>query len=252
MTSTPRGPAAPLAARVEAHLARLRARFSLHDEVVTIPGTDRSVTITRPSDTDALLDQASGDPEQNLPYWAELWPSGIALAAAIYAFPEAVREQSTLELGSGLGLTAIAALEAGADLLATDYAEESLILTRANSLRHIGREPRTLRMNWRDPDPALLDGHPDGYTVVLAADVLYERRDIAPLLDLFDRIVAPGGLLWLAEPGRPPASIFLESASRQGWTFTTSTSRGPWPDPADSEVVARVHQMRRRKSGESS
>jgi predicted nicotinamide N-methyase len=248
VTSTPRGPAAPVAVRVEAHLERLRARLALQDEVVTIPGTERAVTITRPSDTDALLDQASGDPEQNLPYWAELWPSGIALAAAITAQPEAVRGRPVLELGSGLGLTAIAALEAGADLLATDYAEESLILTRANSLRNTGREPRTLRMNWRDPDPALLDDYPAGYPVVLAADVLYERRDIAPLLDLFDRIVAPGGLLWLAEPGRPPASIFLESASRQGWTFTTSTSRGPWPDPSDSEVVARVHQMRRRES----
>jgi predicted nicotinamide N-methyase len=237
--------------RVEAHLERLRSRLTLHDDVVTIPGTDRAVTITRPSDTDALLDLASGDPEQNLPYWAELWPSGIALAAAIHEHPESVRGQPVLELGSGLGLTAIAALDAGADLLATDYAEESLTLTRANSLRNTGREPRTLRMNWRDPDPALLDGHPNGFPVVLAADVLYERRDIAPLLALFNRIVAPGGLLWLAEPGRPPASIFLETASRQGWTFSTSTSRGPWPDPADSEVVARVHQMRRRESGEN-
>ena len=24
--------------------------------------------------------RAAGDPEQNLPYWAEIWPSGIALA----------------------------------------------------------------------------------------------------------------------------------------------------------------------------
>jgi hypothetical protein len=81
---------------------------------------------------------------------------------------------------------------------------------------------------------------------VLAADVLYERRDIEPLLELFDRIVAPDGVLWLAEPGRPPASIFLESASRQGWSFSTSTWRGPWPDPNDADVVARVHQLRRR------
>jgi predicted nicotinamide N-methyase len=232
--------------RVDAHLDRLRPHLALHDEQVTIPGTGRVAQVTRPSDTDALLDQASGDPEQNLPYWSELWPSGLALAAAILEQPELVRGLPVLELGTGLGITAIAALDAGANLLVTDYAPESLVLACANALRNTGLEPRTLQMNWRDPDPALLDGQPGGFPVVLAADVLYERRDIQPLLDLFGRIVAPDGLLWLAEPGRPPASIFLETASRQGWTFTTSTCRGPWPDPSDQDVVARVHQLRRK------
>jgi predicted nicotinamide N-methyase len=230
----------------EDDLDDLRARLTLHDETVAIPGSNRILTITRPSDTDALLDQAAGDPEQNLPYWSELWPSGIALAAAILEQPDLVRSLPVLELGTGLGLTAIAALEAGADLIVTDYSPESLVLASANARRNTGREPRTVQMNWRDPDQALLDEFPDGFPVVLAADVLYERRDIQPLLSLFDRLVALGGLLWLAEPGRPPASIFLETASRQGWTFDTTTSRGPWPDPKDEDVIARVHQMRRR------
>ena len=230
----------------EDDLDDLRARLILHDETVDIPGSNRILTITRPSDTDALLDQAAGDPEQNLPYWSELWPSGIALAAAILEQPDLVRSLPVLELGTGLGITAIAALEAGADLIVTDYSPESLVLASANSRRNTGREPRTVQMNWRDPDQALLDEFPDGFPVVLAADVLYERRDIQPLLSLFDRLVALGGLLWLAEPGRPPASIFLETASRQGWTFDTTTSRGPWPDPKDEDVIARVHQMRRR------
>lgn len=230
----------------ETLLAGLRARFALHDEVVSIPGTDHSVLITRPSDTGALLDQAADDPEQNLPYWSELWPSGIALAAAIAQQPDLVRGLPVLELGTGLGITAIAALKAGADLIVTDYSPESLVLAAVNTRRNGGRSARAVQMNWRDPDQALLDEFPGGFPVVLAADVLYERRDIQPLLSLFNRIVAPGGLLWLAEPGRPPASIFLEGASRQGWTFSTTTCNGPWPDPKDQDVIARVHQMRRR------
>lgn len=240
----------PIDARIAGYLTQLRASIDLRDDQVTIPGSDVSLLVTRPADTDALLNLAAGDPEQNLPYWAELWPSGIALAAAIIADPDMVRGKPVLELGCGVGITAAIALAAGADLLATDYAPESLLLTRITALRHGGVEPNTMQLNWRQPAAELLASHPTGYPVVLAADVLYERRDIQPLLDLFDRIVAPGGVLWLAEPGRPPASIFLETASRQGWSFTSSTWAGPWPDPGDADVVARVHQLRRRSGRE--
>ncbi len=241
----------PSAGRIAALLAELPSDLELQDDQVLIPGSDISLTVTRPVDTDDLLDRAADDPEQNLPYWAELWPSGIALAAEILANPAIVAGQDVLELGSGLGITAAVAVDAGANLLATDYSAESLVLTRLTSQRHAGTEPDTLQVNWRNPDERLLAAHPEGYPVVLAADVLYERRDIEPLLDLFDRVVAPDGVLWLAEPGRPPASIFLESANRAGWQLTTTTWRGPWPDPNDHEVVARVHQLRRKKATDS-
>jgi len=235
------------AARIAKYRTQLEATIELRDDVVTIPGSDVSLLVTRPADTDALLNQTVDDPEQNLPYWAELWPSGIALAAAIVECPDIVRGKDVLELGCGVGITAAIALAAGANLLATDYSWESLALTKITCLRYTGIEPRIMHLNWRQPTADLLKGHPQGYPVVLAADVLYERRDIDPLLDLFDRIVAPEGELWLAEPGRPPASIFLESASRQGWSCSTAAWNGPWPDPADVDVVARVHQLRRRR-----
>jgi predicted nicotinamide N-methyase len=212
--------------------------------------------VVRPADIDALLDQVVDDPEQNLPYWTELWPSGIALAAAIAGEPELVRGTPALELGCGIGITAAIALEAGADLIATDYAPESLILTRVNCLQHTGREPRTLQMNWRDPGDALLEtlcaDAPEGFPVVLAADVLYERRDIGPLLNLVEQIVAPGGMLWLAEPGRVPATKFLDEASQRGWTWGSRNWHGPWPDRGDEAVVARVHQLRREQSRDAS
>jgi len=244
--TSPGNDQAAIAARIDDYLAQLRTTIDLRDDQVTIPGADVSLLVTRPADTDALLDGAADDPEQNLPYWSELWPSGIALAAAILQDPEFVRRKPVLELGSGVGITAAIALAAGAEVLATDYSPESLLLTRITALRHCGREPQTMRVNWRQPAADLLGAHPVGYPVVLAADVLYERRDIQPLLDLFDRTVAPDGLLWLAEPGRPPASIFLETASRQGWSFSSATWHGPWPDAGDADVIARVHQLRRR------
>lgn len=195
----------------------------------------------QPATFDRLLTAAARDPEQNLPYWATLWPSGIALADAILGQPDLVRGKRVLELGCGLGSTAIGALAGGADLLVTDYAPESLLLCRANTLLNIGVEPHTLQLNWRDPSPVLLAQAP--FPMVLAADVLYEGRDVEPLWALLDQILLPGGILWLAEPGRPPAQRFVQVAKLAGWHDDLIEHPGPWPDPDDVGVVVRLHKL---------
>jgi predicted nicotinamide N-methyase len=219
----------------------------LVDEEVILPRGQRALTITRPTDLDFLLDQVAGDPEQNLPYWSEIWPSGIALADAILQQPELLRGQRTLELGCGLGITAIAALTADVDLTVTDYAAEALALCRVNALRNADREPATLQMNWRSPGVAVLDAIGAGFPVVLAADVLYEERDIEPLRQLLETLVAPDGFLWLAEPGRPVARRFLDAVTASGWQVKSETHHGPWPDPKDDGVIVGLHQLRRSK-----
>jgi len=230
-------------ARIAELEAQVRAIGSTIEERIAIPGTDCSVTITRPADIDALLEHATDDPEQNLPYWAELWPSGIALAAAIAREPEVVRGHRVLEFGSGAGITAAIAMDAGADLIAIDYAIEALLLTRLTCRRHTGREPETHRLNWRSPLPDTMLVPAGGFPVVLGADVLYERRDISPLLDLIERIVAADGVLWLAEPGRPPAATFLEKAHERGWSIRSTSCTGPWPDESDAGVIVQLHLL---------
>jgi predicted nicotinamide N-methyase len=214
---------------------------------VDLPGTTESLLISRPVDYDQLIDDAAADPEQNLPYWAELWPSGVALAAKIARDPAIVQGRRVLELGCGLGVTAIAALRAGADLLVTDYSPEALALCSLNALEQAGTRPKTLRVNWREPGPRLQDAG-EGFPVVLAADVLYERRDVDPLVALVERVVTPYGELWLAEPGRPPAARFLESIGTRGWIDESEQCSGPWPDPEDNRkgIVVMIHRLRRR------
>jgi predicted nicotinamide N-methyase len=242
---------APVDGRIAARLTELWEAIepvgALTEIELTLALDERTrvLPVVMPTDLDALLDRAAADPEQHLPYWAEIWPSGIALAAAVLRQPELVAGRRVLELGSGLGVTASAALLAGAALVAADYSPESLRLCRYNALRNAGREPETIELNWRAPELARLDPTGEGYPVVLAADVLYEGRDVEPLLGLVERLVAPGGLLWLAEPGRPPARRFLELARTAGWIGVSETDEGPWPDPADAGVVVGVHQLRR-------
>lgn len=212
---------------------------------VPLPLTETSVTVTYPTDTDLLLDHVSGDAEQNLPYWAEIWPSGIALATAIDQKPGRVRNLNILELGCGMGITASVAVQRGAHLTVTDYAAEALTLTRLTTRRHTGREPeRVHQLNWRAGKVTeVLENAP--FDVVLAADVLYERRDIEPLLRAVETLVKPSGALWLAEPGRKPATIFLNLLQQRGWMQETAHWDGPWPDPKDADVIVHSHWLMR-------
>jgi predicted nicotinamide N-methyase len=107
-----------------------------------------------------------------------------------------------LELGAGLGLPSLAAALGGADVLATDWADDAVALLRANAERN-GIVLRAERVRWDEPE-LLLRGAP--WDLVLGADLLYESRNASQLLEL---LPALGADVMLAEPGRPFAQSFL-------------------------------------------
>jgi predicted nicotinamide N-methyase len=174
-------------------------RTPLIDETVELAG--HRLTIRRPPSADALIDEEAFADDEFLPYWAELWPSGVALARVVAGLD--LTGKRVVELGAGLGLPSLAAALAGADVLATDWAEDAVELLRENAARNALRL-RVERVRWDEPEPLLGEAPWD---VVLGADLLYERRNADQLLDLLPRL---GSEILLAEPGRPFAASFLE------------------------------------------
>ena len=173
----------------------------LVEEVVAIAGHD--LVLLRPRDAEALLDEAAFEHEEFLPYWAELWPSALALARMVAA--RALHGARTLELGCGLGLPSLAAALAGGRVLATDWSPDAVAMTARNAERN-GLFMDTLVCSWSEPEPLLERGPWD---LVLASDVLYEARNGEALAPLLPRLLAPHGEVWLADPGRPAAERFL-------------------------------------------
>jgi len=129
-----------------------------------------------------------------LPYWAELWPAAHALAAAL---PD-VSGLRVVELGCGLGLPSLTAAARGAHVTASDWADAAVELIGANAARN-ALAVAAERRDWREPWAARFD-------LVLAADVLYERRNVEPLAARLSEL-APRALLGLA--GRPYEGTFL-------------------------------------------
>jgi predicted nicotinamide N-methyase len=173
--------------------------LNLVEETVDVGGL--ALSILRPRQADALLSEEAFEHEEFLPYWAELWPSGIALARVVRR--REVEGLRVLELGCGLALPSIVAALGGARVLATDWSPEGLEVAAANAARNRA-DVETALVSWAGPEP-LVRAAP--WDLVLGADLLYEQRNVDQLLRLLPRL---GGEILLAEPGRSPAQRFFE------------------------------------------
>ena len=178
-----------------------------------------------------------------MPYWATPWPSGLALAEVALARRERLAGRRVLELGCGLGTTATALAECGSNALGVDCFAEALAYARYNVARNTDRTLRTLLLDWRTEAGVrwLTSQRAD---IVLAADVLYEAEDIAPLLALGERVLGRGSELWLAEPGRATSRRFVDRALEAGWRSDETVVQREWPAVVGSAAV-RVHLFTR-------
>jgi predicted nicotinamide N-methyase len=199
------------------------------EELIPLPVGE--VALTRPRDAEALLSEEQFEHEEFLPYWAELWSSGVALAHEVAS--RSLRGAPVLELGCGLGLPSIAAALAGGRVLATDWSPEAVRATAANARRN-GVRLETAVVRWGAPD-AILDRAP--WRWVLASDVLYEPRNVDQLLGLLPRLVDETGEVLIADPGRVPAERFLERAP-SAWRIRSR--------PSPRAARTRIHRLRLR------
>ncbi len=194
---------------------------------VELPGG--ALSLLQPEEWADLPDDGAVEWAPLAPYWSVLWRSGVALARELD--PARVAGLRVVELGCGLGVPSLAAARAGAEVLATDASAEALALLGRNA-RENEFELQTAVVDWRRPDDLVRRGP---FDLVLAADVLYERSAVAQLLALLPRLSPQA---WIADPGRPAAEAFLESA-RARWEVTTQL-RGARPNPPPARPAVRT------------
>lgn len=128
------------------------------------------------------------------PFWAFAWAGGQALARYVLDHPEAVRGKSVMDVASGSGLVAIAAMKAGAaSALAIDidaFASHAAILNA---------ELNGVAVEVSDADPV---GRPTEADVILVGDLFYDR-DLAPrVLAWLIAMQAEGKTVLIGDPGR--------------------------------------------------
>ncbi|HEV2972098.1 MAG TPA: methyltransferase domain-containing protein [Pirellulales bacterium] len=187
--------------------AALNRRFDVVSTIVEIGG--KRFEILRPFSADDLISEAEFNRDERLPYWAEFWPSSIALAQRLVS--ESGQGRSLLEFGCGTGLVATVAASVGFDVTATDYYADALEFAQLNALRNRAAISATRHVDWRDFPEDL-----GRFDVVVASDVLYERPNAAFVAAAFAATLKPNGLGILADPQRQNAAAFPVECRRRG------------------------------------
>lgn len=130
------------------------------------------------------------------PYWAFVWGGGLALARHLLDRPEVVAGRRVLDLGSGSGLVAMAAMKAGAaSVRAVDVDPRAAVATGLNAALN-GVEVEAVTVD-------LLDGPaPEGIDVVLVGDLFYEAGLAVRTLGFLRRCRSAGLAVLIGDPGR--------------------------------------------------
>ncbi len=213
--------------------SRLRGRTELAASNIEVGG--KTYCIFHPAVADALIDEPEFDRDERLPYWAELWPSAIAIARYLAGRPLSGRQ--VVELGCGVGLPAVVALDRGAEVLATDHYDAALDFVAHNARTNAGREPGTMLLDWHAPPVEA----PGGFDLVLAADVLYERRNVPSLAALIPVLLAPEGEVLLADPRRKDTPVFVGALADGGFRHSVE---GVTVEQGGREIEVLLHTLR--------
>ena len=174
-----------------------------------------------PADWEQLRHEEGGA-GRPVPYWARPWPSGVALAGRAERRPAARRSRRCSSSAAGSRCRASSPRARARDVLATDGATDAVAFA-AHVLALNEVEGEVALADWSEHGDALVERGP--LDLVLAADVLYTSANVEVALRLFPRLVAPTGMLRLADPNRAGAQGFL-SAARASFHLATRARDG--------------------------
>jgi predicted nicotinamide N-methyase len=150
------------------------------------------------------LEQKKMDMATPFPYWAQVWPSAIALTEYIATHPELVQDKNVLELAAGLGLPSMLAANFAKSIICSDYLPETIGYinesAKANQFSNVTAQlldwnllPKNLKPN-----------------ALLLSDINYEPAAFETLLKVLIRFKENGSCIILSTPQRLMAKPFIE------------------------------------------
>lgn len=145
------------------------------------------------------------DPATAFPFWAQIWPSALALASFLKEEQGLIKDKKVLELGAGIGLPSFAVAELASEMTISDHAPGAVALIKKNiqylGLQHIS----ALLLDWNHlPEDICAE-------TVLLSDVNYAPGQFDALLALIRKFTEQGSTIVLATPQRITITPFAEA-----------------------------------------
>lgn len=128
------------------------------------------------------------------PFWAFAWAGGQGLARYVLDHPECVAGKRVLDFASGSGLVGIAAMLAGAK-----SAEAADIDPFSHAAIGLNAAENNVALSVAAAD---LTGSDQGWDVVLAGDIFYQRDIAEANITWFSQLAARGADILIGDPGR--------------------------------------------------
>jgi predicted nicotinamide N-methyase len=149
------------------------------------------------------------------PFWAFAWAGGQALARWLLDHPAEVAGKHVIDLATGSGLVAVAAMKAGAaSVLAADIDPFCEAAVAANA------KSNAVEIAFTDAN--LLDAPPPPADLICAGDVFYEKPMAKAVLAWLKRAQANGTRVIVGDPGR---TYFPKSGLTLLAEYTVPTTR---------------------------
>jgi predicted nicotinamide N-methyase len=188
-------------------------------ELIEQPIGGHSYKIYKIFDIDQMLDKIAeeSNADEHIPYWTELWPSSIALGEFIQT--QKIKGMNVLGIGSGVAATEMVARKLGAKVVLSDNQEDALRIAELNWIMNFNESPQILQLDWRHPEISRQ------FEILLASDVAYEQRLFWPLIDTFQKLLSPSGVIFLSEPNRTIARDFFELLEKKGFELEGHNQR---------------------------
>jgi predicted nicotinamide N-methyase len=157
---------------------------------ITLHTADEAVPLW--SKTEEELGEAGLPP----PFWAFAWAGGQALARFVLDHRDHVAGKTIIDLASGSGLVAIAAMKAGAtSVVAYDIDAFARTAMALNAMENgVVIEPRG--------DDLLGGAAPPVAQTILAGDIFYERDTAERAFAFLSAQAARGAMVLIGDPGR--------------------------------------------------
>ena len=209
-------------------------------QTVTIHG--REYLYDQPIGLEKLFDhpavQEAFKAYEYIPYWADLWPAASLLAESIIREPWEARRINNdpieaLELGCGLGLSGIVALQYGLRVTFSDVDAGAVQLAAHNARLNGYHDFETQAIDLRSTP----ERH---WPVILAADVLYEARMLEPMVNYLKAALARDGVALIGDADRISARPFRGMLEEAGFFVIVNIVKVGSPGSQTRGLVYRI------------
>lgn len=175
-------------------------------------------------------EEAMGRGELAPPFWASVWPGGLALARYLLQYPEIVLGRTVIDVATGSGVVAIAAALAGArSVAAYDTDELAVQMTQMNAV--LNRVSITV-----DKADVRVVSAPSG-ALVTAGDVFYDRLISTAMLEGLTALAEGGAEVLIGDPYR---SFLPQDRLEPLANFDVGVNMFLESDPVKATLVARL------------